>query len=89
MLKIFAGEVYPRYSEYGCYYVVAANTTEGAKEAVVNHIRDQRNRGRDEPLTTEEALMKYGGIADDSWYLMEIGWTEDYKEPCVISEFLT
>ena len=89
MLKIFAGTVYPKYSEYGCYYVVAANTIEDAKEAVVNHIRDERSRGRTEPLTAEDAVMKVGGISDDSWYLMEFGWTENYKEPCVISEFLT
>lgn len=89
-MKIFAGTVYPNYSEYGCYYVVAANTAEDAKETVINHIRDSsQNSYRTEPLTTEGALMLIGGIPDDSWYLMEVGYTEDYKEPRVISQFLT
>ena len=89
MLKIFAGTVYPNYSEYGCYYVVAANTAEEAKETIIKHIRDERSRGRDEPLTLEGAIMLIGGIPYDGWYLMEVGYTEDYKEPRVISEFIT
>ena len=89
MLKIFAGTVYPNYSEYGCYYVVAANTTEEAQQTVIKHIRDERSRGRDEPLTLEGAIMMIGGIPDEAWYLMEVGHTENYHEPCVISQFLT
>ena len=89
MLKVFAGTVYPNYSEYGCFYVVASNNAEDAKETIINHIRDERNKGRDVPLSAEGAVMMIGGIPDDSWYLMEVGYTEDDKEPRVISQFLT